>query len=238
MLGVLANSLSVLVGGVVGMLFGSRIKSKYTDSLMVALGLATMGMGVASTVGTTDVLCIIVCCSLGTIIGELLRIDDGVNALGNFAERKFGKAGRDGKGGSFTSTFVSCSIMFCIGSMSVMGSVEAGLNGDNSILFAKAVLDLIASLAYGAAMGIGAAASFVCVLIVEGALTLLASALAPLLTDAIVTEMSAVGGILLIGLAINLLGLRREPIKIANMLPSVFLPAAYIPLYNWITSLV
>lgn len=236
MLGVLANSLAVLAGGIIGMLCGSRIKSKYTDSLMVALGLATMGMGVASTVGTTDVLCIIVCCSLGTVIGEILHIDDGVNALGRFAERKF--AGKGGDSGSFTSAFVSCSIMFCIGSMAVIGSVEAGLNGDNSILFAKAVLDLIASLAYGAAMGIGVAVSFVCVLAVEGALTLLASALAPLLTDAIVTEMSAVGGVLLIGLAINLLGLRQQPVKIANMLPGVFLPAAYVPLYDWISSLV
>ena len=236
MLGVLANSLAVLVGGIIGMLCGSRIKSKYTDSLMVALGLATMGMGVASTVGTTDVLCIIVCCSLGTVIGEILHIDDGVNALGRFAERKF--AGKGGDSVSFTSAFVSCSIMFCIGSMAVMGSVEAGLNGDNSILFAKAVLDLIASLAYGAAMGIGVAVSFVCVLAVEGVLTLLASALAPLLTDAIVTEMSAVGGVLLIGLAINLLGLRQQPVKIANMLPGVFLPAAYVPLYDWISSLV
>ena len=95
MLGVLANSLAVLVGGVIGMLCGSKINSKYTDSLMVALGLATMGMGVVSTVGTADVLCIIVCCSIGTVIGELLHIDDGVNALGRVAERRFaGKTAR------------------------------------------------------------------------------------------------------------------------------------------------
>lgn len=236
MLGVLANSGAVLIGGIIGMLFGNRISSKYTDALMIALGLATMGMGVASVVGTTDVLCIIVCCSLGTVIGELLRIDDGVNALGRVAETKLG--GKAGGKGNFTSAFVSCAIMFCIGSMAVMGSVEAGINGDNSILFAKAVLDLIAALAFGAGMGLGAAMSFVCVLAVEGGLTLLAGALAPLLTDAIVTEMSAVGGVLLIGLAINLLNLRPQPIKIANMLPAVFLPAAYAPIYNWITSLV
>ena len=233
--GVLANTLAVLIGGVIGMLCGSRINKKYTDSLMVALGLATMGMGVASVVGTSDVLCIIVCCSLGTVAGELLHIDDGVNALGALAERRFG--GKSSGGGSFTSAFVSCAIMFCIGSMAVMGSVQAGM-GDNSILFAKAVLDLIASLAYGAAMGLGVAASFICVLLVEGGLTLLAGAAAPFLTDAVVGEMSAVGGVLLIGLAINLLGLRAQPIKIANMLPAVFLPAAYVPLYNWLASLV
>ena len=223
MLGVLANSIAVLVGGIIGMLCGSRIKKKYTDSLMVALGLATIGVGVVSTVGTSDPLCIIVCCSLGT-------------ALGRLAERRLGS--KSSNGGNFTGAFVSCSIMFCIGSMAVMGSVEAGINGDNSILYAKAVLDLIASLAYGAAMGMGAAASFVCVFVVEGGLTLLAGALAPLLTDAIVTEMSAVGGVLLIGLAINLMELRAQPIKIASMLPAVFLPAAYVPIYNWITSLV
>lgn len=231
MLGVLANTLAVLAGGVIGMLCGSRIKSKYTDSLMVALGLATMGMGVVSTVGTEDVLCIIVCCALGAVIGELLHIDDGVNALGRLAEKKFGSA--DGNGGTFTSAFVSCSIMFCIGSMAVMGSVEAGINGDNSILYAKAVLDLIASLAFGAALGAGAAVSAVCVLIVEGGLTLLAGTAAALLNDAAVTEMSAVGGVLLIGLAINLLGLRKEQIKIANMLPAIFLA----PLYCWADSL-
>lgn len=236
MLGVLANSIAVLVGGIIGMLCGSRIKKKYTDSLMVALGLATIGVGVVSTVGTSDPLCIIVCCSLGTVIGELLHIDDGVNALGRLAERRLGS--KSSNGGNFTGAFVSCSIMFCIGSMAVMGSVEAGINGDNSILYAKAVLDLIASLAYGAAMGMGAAASFVCVLVVEGGLTLLAGAMAPLLTDAIVTEMSAVGGVLLIGLAINLMELRAQPIKIASMLPAVFLPAAYVPIYNWVTSLV
>lgn len=236
MLGVLANSLAVLVGGIIGMLCGSRIDKKYTDSLMTALGLATIGVGVVSVIGTSDALCIIVCCSVGTVIGELLHIDDGVNALGRLAETKLGSKGSGS--GNFTSAFVSCSIMFCIGSMSVMGSVEAGINGDNSILYAKAVLDLIASLAYGAAMGLGAPISFVCVLIVEGGLTLLAGALSPFLTDAVVSEMSAVGGVLLIGLAINLIGLRDKPIRIASMLPAVFLPAAYVPLYAWISSLV
>ena len=105
MLGVLVNSLAVLFGGLIGMLCGSRIKSGFTDSLMVALGLATMGIGVVSAVGTQDVLCIIVCCAVGTVIGELLRID-GVNALGRMAESRFGSRG--GKGGGFTSAFVSC----------------------------------------------------------------------------------------------------------------------------------
>ena len=130
---------------------------------------------------------------------------------------------------------MSCSIIFCVGSMSVMGSVQSGLNGDNSILFAKAVLDFVASLAYGAALGAGVPAAAACV--VEGRIALLAGSSAPLLTDAAVAEMSAVGGVLLIGLGLELLGARAQPLKIANMLPGVFLPVAYLPLSGWLSGL-
>lgn len=150
MLGALANSAGVLFGGLLGALLGSRIKEKYTSSLLSALALASVGLGVVYCIGTDDPLCLIVCLAAGTFIGELLRIDDGVNAgalAGRLAERS------GGSGGRFTQAFVSCSIIFCVGSMSVMGSVQSGLNGDNSILFAKAVLDFVASLAYGAALG-------------------------------------------------------------------------------------
>ena len=122
--------------------------------------------------------------------------------------------------------------------MTVMGSVEAGINGDNSILYAKAVLDFVASLAFGAGLGAGVMASSVCVLITEGGLTLLASALSPYLTERVVGEMSAVGGVLLLGLSINLLGLRQERMRVANMLPAVFLPIAYVPLYDLISELI
>ncbi len=232
MLGAVINAATVLLGGVAGMLFGRKIKKKYTDALMAALGLATMGMGMASVVGTSDILCIIVCCALGTVLGELLHIDGGINALGRFAERKLGARG----GGDFTGAFVSFTVLACVGSMTVMGCIEAGL-GDYSILLAKSVLDMISALAYAAALGVGVPASFICVLVIEGGLSLLAGAAAPLLTDEMVAEMSAVGGVLLIGLAINMLGLRREPLKIANMLPAVLLPAAYLPLYGWVSSL-
>ena len=235
MLGVIANSAAVLCGGLIGALFGGRIREKYTNALLAALALASVGLGVVYCVETADALCLIVCVSVGTLIGELLRIDDGVEALGALAGRLAGRAG--GSGGGFTQAFVSCSILYCVGSMSVMGSVQAGISGDNSLLFAKAVLDFTASLAYGAALGIGVPASAVCVLAVEGAITLLAGSVSALLTGAVVAEMPAVGGVLHIGLGINLLGLRAERLKVANMLPGVFLPIAYIPLSEWLSSL-
>ena len=233
MLGVLANSGAVLVGGVIGLLFREKIKEKYTTALMAALALVSLGLGIICVVGTADTLCLILCTSVGTLIGELLRIDDRVEALGALAERKLSKSE-----GGFAQAFVSCSILFCVGSMAVMGSVEAGINVNNSILYAKAVLDFVAALAFGAGLGAGAVASAVCVLVCEGVLTLLASALSPYLSSAVVAEMSGVGGVLLLGLAINLLGLRQERLRVANMLPGVFLPVAYIPLYNWIGGLI
>lgn len=232
MLGVLANSGAVLVGGVVGLLFRGKIKEKYTSALMAALALVSLGLGIICVVGTSDTLCLILCVSVGTLLGELLRIDDKVEALGKLAESKL--AGSDS---GFAQAFVSCSILFCVGSMAVMGSVEAGINGDNSIFYAKAVLDLVASLAFGAGLGAGAAASAVCVFVCEGGLTLLASVVAPYLGGEVVTEMSAVGGVLLLGLAINLLGLGKERLRVANMLPGVFLPIAYLPLYSWLSGL-
>ena len=233
MLGVLANSAGVLFGGAVGLTFRGRINPKYTSALMAALALVSLGLGIVCVVGVSDPLCLILCVSIGTLLGELLRIDDRVEALGALAEKRL--AGGDG---GFAQAFVSCSILYCVGSMTVMGSVEAGINGDNSILYAKAVLDFVASLAFGAGLGAGVMASSVCVLITEGGLTLLASALSPYLTERVVGEMSAVGGVLLLGLSINLLELRQERMRVANMLPAVFLPIAYVPLYDLISELI
>ncbi|HBR08071.1 MAG TPA: DUF554 domain-containing protein [Clostridiales bacterium] len=234
--GVFANTAAVLIGGIAGLLFAGRIGEKYTKALVTGLALLTSVIGIMSAIETQDILCVIICIVLGTIIGEALRIDDRIESLGERVKAKLTR----GKGGAarFTEGFVTASILFCIGSMAVMGSIEAGIRGDNGILFTKSIIDVTASAAYGAAMGVGVAASAVCILIFEGGLTLLAGSLAPVLTDTAVTEMSAVGGVLLIGMAVNLLGLRPERIKIANLLPAIFLPIVYLPVYNWLTGLI
>lgn len=133
MLGVLANAGAVLVGGSVGLAFRGKINEKYTSALMAALALVSFGLGIICVVGTSDTLCLIICVAVGTLLGELIRIDDRVERLGQLAEKKL--AGSDG---GFAQAFVSCSILFCVGSMAVMGSVEAGINDNNSILYAKA----------------------------------------------------------------------------------------------------
>lgn len=235
MAGVLTDTAAVLIGGVAGMLFAGRIGERYTKALIAGLALVVSVMGIMSAAGTQDILCVIVCIVLGTLGGEALRIDDRIEGLGESVRRRLlrGKA----QNGSFTEGFVTATILFCVGSMVVMGAIAAGINGDNGIFFTKSILDVTASVAFGAAMGVGVAASAVCVLLIEGGMTLLAGTLAPVLTAETVTEMSAVGGILLIGMAVNLLELRRERIRIANMLPAIFLPIAYFPIYHWIVGL-
>ncbi len=221
-----ANVAAVLVGSLTGILLRSRLRQKLLDALVLGLALCTALIGIQSALGTADVLCVIVCVTLGTLLGELINIDKGITAAGDLLKNRLLR----GRGESrFTEGFVSACILFCVGSMTIMGSLEAGLHGDYRIILAKSALDLVSSMAFGAAMGIGVTFSALFVLVFQGALTLAASLVGPYLGSEVVAEMSAVGGVILMGMAVNMLGLRKEPIRIANMLPGIFLPLLYLP---------
>lgn len=232
---VFVNMGTVLVGSLLGILFKNRLKESLQNALIKALALCTVVIGVSSVIGTQELLCVIICMALGTALGELLRIDDGIERAGDFIKDRLLR-GRVTES-RFTEGFVSACILFCVGSMTIMGSLEAGINHDYTIIYAKSTLDLVSSMAFGAAMGIGVTCSVVFILLFQGGLTLLAGLIAPALSAAVVTEMSAVGGTILIGMAINMLGLGRERIKVANMLPAIFLPIAYFPVSGWLSSI-
>lgn len=234
MLGAIVNTAAIAVGGALGTLCGGRIEKKYSDSLMTGLAIVTGVLGVGCAVRSGDALCLIVCTALGIVLGELMRIDDFIEWLGAAAQERLSRGRQDGRGG-FAQGFVTATVVFCVGSMAVMGSIAEGVDGDPSILLAKSVIDFVGAIAFSAAMGAGVAASAACILLTEGGMTLLAGVVGGLLSGSVVTEMSAVGGVLLIGTSINLLGLRPERIKVANMLPGIFLPVAYIPLAAWIS---
>lgn len=235
MIAVLVNTATVLLGSAVGLLFRNKINEKLTKAVISALALVTVLIGLDSALGTADILCVIISMALGTLIGELLRIDDGIEGAGGFIKGRLprGKVGES----RFTEGFVTACIVFCVGSMTIMGSFEAGINGNNSIIYAKSALDFVSSMMFAAAMGLGVPFAALFVLVFQGALTLLAGVLAPVLSAAVVTEMSAVGGTVLVGMGINMLELSQKRIKVANMLPAVFLPIAYVPLSEWISSL-
>ena len=229
MIAVFVNTLAVLLGSSIGILFRSRLKPELRDAVMKALGLCTVLIGIQSGLGTQRLLCVILCLVFGTVLGELLHLDDRLERAGDSIKKQLAKRGIET--GRFTDGFVSASILFCIGSMTIMGSLEAGIRHDYSIIYAKSLMDLMSSMAFGAAMGIGVTCSALFVLVFQGTLTLLAAWLGGALSEAVVTEMSAVGGVILIGMAINLLGLSKEKIRVANMLPGIFLPIAYLAVF-------
>lgn len=222
---------TVILGSVLGILFRSRIKERYASAVISALALVTIVIGIRGAIATADILCMIVCLALGTAIGELLRISDRIGSAGDFVKSK---VLRGADGGRFTEGFVSACILFCVGSMTIMGSFEAGINHNNDIILAKSAMDFLSSMVFGAAMGIGVAFSAAFILVFQGGLTLLAGVLSPYLSAAVVTEMSAAGGAILIGMGLDMLELSDKRINAANMLPAIFLPIAYIPFSQWI----
>ena len=235
MLAVIVNAVAVIIGGLIGILCGSRIKERYTKAVMTCIALVTMVIGVQSAIVTGNILIVMVCLVLGTVIGTALHLDDRINGSGDRMKEKL--AGTRFGGGHFAEAFVSTSILFCVGTMAVIGSIQAGLNKDYSILFAKSAMDFVSSIVFAAALGPGVFLSVVTVLVFQGAIALLAGLAAPVLSTQVVTEMSAVGGALFIGMAINLLGLREEKIKVGDMLPAIFLPILYFPIAELVAGL-
>lgn len=236
MLAVFINAVAVLIGGLIGSIFGNRIPEKYTGGIMVAISLVTFGIGIQSVIQTQNILIVVLCIVVGTILGTALRLDDRINSAADRVKKKLSgtKIGQ----GPFSEAFVTTSILFCVGTMTVIGSIKAGLNKDYSILLTKSVMDFFSSIAFSAALGFGVLFSAVTVIAIQGALVLLAGVASPLMGTAVVAEMSAVGGLLFIGMAINLLGLRKEKIRVGDMLPGIFLPILYFPLAELIGRLI
>lgn len=235
MLGPIINAITVLIGGTLGTLFGNAIKEKYSSAIIVAIGLMTFVLGIQFAIQTSDILIVMVCLVIGTLIGVALGLDDKMdNAAEAIKTRLKGTKLAQGK---FADAFVTTTILFCVGTMTVVGSIKSGLEHDYSILITKSIMDCISSAIFASALGAGVLMSAVSVLVIEGGIALLAGLCAPILTTEVVTEMSAVGGAMFIGLAINLIGISDKKIKVGDMLPAIFLPIIYMPLANWITSL-
>ncbi len=234
MIATFVNMGTVLVGSLLGILLKNRLKESLQNALMKALALCTVVIGVSSAIQTKELLCVIVSMVIGTLLGELLRIDDGIEHAGDAIKEKLFHGGGNSR---FTEGFVSACILFCIGSMTIVGSLEAGISHNYDIIFAKSALDFVSSMAFAAAMGFGVPCSALFILVFQGGLTLLAGLVGPALSQDVVLEMSAVGGTILIGMAVNMLGLGKERIKVANMLPAIFLPIAYFPIAAWICGL-
>lgn len=232
MLATIVNVILVLIGSAAGLLFKNLISGKLTAALTRALGLCTLGIGIGSLTGTRDMLCVIVCMVVGTVIGHAADIERRLEGTGDLLKAKLLKGNSNSR---FTEGFVNAFLLFCVGAMSITGSIEAGLNHNYQIIISKGVMDGVSSVSFAATMGIGVAFSTVPLLLYQGGITLLAGWVGPYLPDVVICEMSAVGGALIVAIGVNLLELGREKIKVGNMLPAMFLPIAYIPLAEWLS---
>ncbi len=228
MLGVLVNVFTVILGGGVGLLCKRGIPRHLTDAVMLGIGLCTLYIGIDGALAGENILIVIAAMVLGAIVGTLLDIDGGINRLGAWVERKF--RAENGKT-SLAEGFVTASLLFCVGSMTVVGSLNAGIAGDNEMLFTKSTLDLVSSAMLSASLGAGVLLSAAFVLVFQGGIVLLSSLIAPVLTDAAIAEMTCAGSLLIMALGFNLIGLTK--IKVANYMPAIF----FAPLLVWVISL-
>ena len=223
MLGVIVNVITVLLGSLIGLLFKKGIPERVSLATMTGLGACTLYIGISGSLSGENVLIVIASVVLGVITGTLLNIDNAVNKLANLVETKFRK---DGQNISIAEGLVTATLLFCVGSMTVTGSVEAGLTGDNSVLIAKAALDFVSSMMLASSLGFGVMLASVSVLVIQGGLVLLSGFVAPFMNVGAINEMTCAGSILIIMIGTNLMGITK--IKVADFLPAIiYAPVIY-----------
>ena len=227
--GVLVNTGTVLAGSLLGLLFKKGIPEKVSRAVMIALGLFTLYIGMDGALGTQSPLIVVASLVLGAIVGTLLDIDGAINRLGLWAERKFKRG--EGETVSIAEGFMTASLLFCVGAMTVNGAIEAGVRGVNTLFFTKSLMDLVSSAMLASGLGFGVMLSAVFVLVFQGLLVLLAGWIAPVLTSAAIAEMTAAGSLIMVALGLNLLGVTK--IKVADYLPAI----VFAPVICWIVSL-
>lgn len=225
MLGTIVNATAIIIGSLIGLILKGGIPKRFNETIMKGISLCVLLIGVQDAIKTKNIILIIFSMVIGSIIGELIDIDKRLQELGNNIETKL-----KGRGGRVSEGFVTSSLVFCVGAMSIVGSFEAGLSGKYFTLFSKSIIDGISSIIFTSSLGIGVLLSAVSVFIYQGTITMAAVGLKNLLTADIINEMTAVGGLIIVGLSFNLMGIAK--IKVANLLPAIFVLPFIYPLIN------
>ena len=213
-LGPLVNALTVILGGVLGMGIGARLPERVRTVVFQGLGLCTLVLGMQMAFSTNSVIVLIISILLGSICGELLRLEDRFMALGDKLKAKLKSSNP-----RFTEGLISATVLFCIGAMAIIGSFDEGLRGDRTIVYSKSILDGFAAIALASAYGIGVALASIPLFIYQGLLVIFAALLQPWLGPTLMAELTATGGVLILGIGLNLLNITT--IKLSNMLPSL-----------------
>lgn len=220
MLGTVVNTLAILAGGTVGLMINRGLNKSYQETIMQGMALVILVIGISNALETQNMILVIASVVIGSFLGSLLKIEAKLESLGQFLQSKVG-----GSTSNIAVAFVSTSLIFCVGAMAIVGALESGIHNQHDTLFAKSMLDGISSIIFASTLGVGVLFSALAVFIYQGSLTLLAGLLAHWFVPALITEMSAIGGILIIAIAINILEIKK--IKVGNMLPAIFVPVLY-----------
>ena len=220
--GTIVNTVGVLGGGLIGLvihkLLHRGIPTRYSERIMQGIGLCTIYIAASSLLDGSKTLVTVLSMVLGAVIGELLDLDGKITRIGQKLEGRFGGSGE----GNFVQGFLSATLLFCVGTMAILGSLDAGLRNDHATLLAKSVMDTISACIFASTLGLGVLFSAVPLFLYQGGITLLASVVGPYLTEGVIAEMNTVGSLLLLGLSLDLLGIKK--LKLMNYIPAIFLP--------------
>ena len=220
MLGTLANVAAIVVGGLIGILLKNGLSAKISDTVLKGLALCVLLVGVSNALKVNNLLLVFIAVVFGAIIGEWLDIDQKLKSFGDGLAAKL-----KGHGGKVSEGFVTGSLLYCVGAMAIVGSLESGLSGNHQTLYAKSILDGVVAIIFASSLGIGIVLSAFSVLLYQGAITLAAASLQPLLSEAVKADITCIGGLLIIGIGLNML--EQHNIKVANLLPAAFIPLLY-----------
>ena len=229
MTGTFINIAAILIGGAIGLIFGARIPEKFKSTVIAGMGLFTMAMGLQMFLKSNNQLIVLGALIIGALLGEWIGIEDILQAFGQSLEKRFSRETEMGSGSRFVRGFMVSSLLFCIGPMAILGSIQDGLTGDYNLLAVKSTLDGFAAIAFASTLGVGVMFSSLIILIYQGGISLLAGQLNAIVTDPMMAEMTATGGVILIGVALsNLLEIKK--IRVGNFLPAL----AVAPLIVWL----
>lgn len=231
MTGTIINVAAILIGGTIGLIFGSRISERYKNTVIAGMGLFTAAMGLQMFFKSENPLIVLGALIVGALLGEWIGIEDWLQALGESLEKRFSQDSEKGASSRFVRGFMVASLLYCIGPMAILGSIQDGLSGDYSLLAVKSTLDGFASIAFASTLGIGVMFSSLIILVYQGGISLLAGQLNALVTDPMMAEMTATGGVILMGVAVHNL-LEIKIIRIGNFLPAL----AVAPFIVWVWS--
>lgn len=229
MLGTIVNTVAIIIGAFIGMFFKKGLSEKMADTLMKGLGLCTLFLGISGSLKGQDSMVLIVSIVGGTLIGEGIDLENKVNRLGQWLENKFGRKSNNNSGrATIAEGFVTASLLFCVGAMAIVGSLQSGLQGNHEMLFNKSMLDFVAAIIFASSLGIGVVFSSALLFMYQGSITVLAQWISPFLTDTVIDEMTCVGSVIIIGLALNMLGIAK--LRVMNYVPAIFIPIILVPI--------